>query len=143
MNFILDNSNLLTLFLCLVPLPVIFLASREKRIKRGAYFLRLIAVILAMAVLGLLAGIIGVAIGAAAEDMGATVFLSIFGLVLVPGLVLQVMLIRWVLYRLTDCGWKRWTALALCLPLVNMGFAFVVSLPGTRAPKMEPEAAAA
>ena len=116
-----------------LPVVPILLASKSKRLARGSFILRTIGVVVFFYVFQLVGGIVGfgfVNMDALAGTVAGVIILAIVAIV--TALLVNVFFTLWVVHRLQDCGWNKWLALALLLPVVNILFIIIIMFPASK-----------
>jgi len=102
---------LIVLFICLLPIVSIKLASDDKTMNRGAFGIRTILMVL-----------IGIIVAVIPGDANIVISLAITAAALVYDFFMTV----WAVHRLNEIGWSRWWAYLIWFPLLNLAMLLIL-----------------
>ena len=105
-----------TIVSLLVTIACIHFANQEKRLNRMGFFLRLIGLIIGYIVIG---GVLGMLL---IPSMG----IAGMGIIMVLAIAVAIYQVQFTVHRIQYCGWSKWCALILFIPLVNFIFLLVL-----------------
>lgn len=114
----------MVVFIILMPIIPLFMASKVQVLGRQQYFRQ----IFASFALTIGAGFAGVMIPSALDNSDAYNFIGALGmlLVFVASIALFCFIMLWSVYRIQDVGWSRWLNLLMFIPYLNMMWVIIL-----------------
>lgn len=121
-------ANLVLISLAVL-LPIA-LSRSPRTFNRGGYFIRVLAVLVALALTGLMFAGPGFLIVFSIQTREVANF--VFNLTTILLAFALAYFIRTSVFRLRDCGWNQWLAVCLAIPIINVGLFAILLLHPSR-----------